>query len=96
MSGYKRRKISGRIIEKLKKYLPSYEKNIDYYDILLDKRPIAIENAKMAIGLHENNGIDLTSVESNPSTHVHKIVEEIVRITKIQAKAHKEKMGFVL
>lgn len=84
------------VIEKLKKYIPSYEKNKDYYDILLDKRPNAIENAKKAIGLHESNGVDLMSIESNPSTQVHKIVEEIVRITAIQADAHLEKMRFVL
>jgi len=70
------------VIEKLKKYIPSYEKNIDYYDLLLDRRSIAIENAKKAIGLHESNGVDLMSVKSNPSTQVHKIVEEIVRITE--------------
>ncbi len=83
------------VIEKLKKYIPSYEKNMDYYDLLLDKRSIAIENAKKTIGLHESNGVDLMSVEGNPSTHVHKIVEEIVRITEIQADAHLQKMGVV-
>jgi len=35
------------------------------------------------------------SVESNPSTHVHKIVEEIARIIEIQADAHLQKMGVV-
>jgi hypothetical protein len=47
------------VIERLKKYIPSYEKNIDYYDLLLDKRSIAIENAKKSIGSHESNGVDL-------------------------------------
>jgi len=83
------------VIEKLKKYIPSYEKKIDYYDLLLDKRSIAIENAKKLIDMHESNGVDLISVESNPSIHVHKIVEEIVRITEIQADAHLQKMGVV-
>lgn len=71
------------VIEKLKEHIPGYEKNIDYYDILLEDRPTATENAKKLIRMHEKNGVGLVSIESNPSTQVQNIVEEILRITDI-------------
>jgi len=70
------------IMAKLKKFIPDYEKNKDVYDLLTDKRTNAIENAKKLIDLHNKNGIDLFSVESNPSTQVYLIAEEILKITE--------------
>ncbi|MBU4373002.1 MAG: RloB family protein [Euryarchaeota archaeon] len=70
------------VIDKLREYIPDYEKNKDFYDLLLENRPTAIENAKKLIKMHETNGVKLISVESNPSTQVQNIVEEILRITE--------------
>lgn len=70
------------VIEKLKKYISTYEKNKDMYNILLEKRSTAIENAKKLIRMHETKGVELFSVDSNPSTQVQNIVEEILRITE--------------
>lgn len=70
------------VIEKLKEHISGYEKNKDYYDLLLGDRPTAIENAKKLIKKHETNGVKLINVESNPSTQVQNIVEEILRITE--------------
>lgn len=70
------------VIEKLKEHISGYEKNKDYYDLLLRDRPTAIENAKKLIKKHETNGVKLINVESNPSTQVQNIVEEILRITE--------------
>lgn len=69
-----------KVIDKLKEYIPKYKKNIDYYDLLLSKRSIAIDNAKKLKRLHEKDGIELISVESNPSTQVYSIAEELLKI----------------
>lgn len=69
-----------KVIDKLKEHIPNYKKNIDIYELLLSKRSIAIDNAKKLNGLHEKDGIKLMiSVESNPSTQVYSIVEEILK-----------------
>ena len=69
------------VIQKLKKHLPQYKKNMNVYDLLIDKRPTAIINAKKLIRIHEKDGIEQISVESNPSTQVYNIVEEILKNT---------------
>ena len=69
------------VIQRLKKYIPQYKKNMNVYDLLLDKRPQAIINAQKLIRIHEKNGIEQISVESNPSTQVYSIVEEILNHT---------------
>ncbi|MFZ3059986.1 MAG: RloB family protein [Candidatus Methanoperedens sp.] len=65
---------------KLKEFMPKYEKNIDVYETLIDKREQAIKNAKQLIEMHKNAGIELLCVESNPSTQVSVIVEELLKI----------------
>ncbi len=70
------------LINRLEKHLPDYEKNKDYYDLLKNKRENAVDNAKRLNELHQINGINLISVDSNPSTQVFTIVEEILKITK--------------
>ena len=69
------------VIDKLKEYIPKYDKTLDVYDLLLNNRSIAIDNAKKLNGLHKKGEIKLISVESNPSTQVYRIVEEILKIT---------------
>lgn len=70
------------VIEKLREHIPVYEKNKDFFDLLLGNRPTAIENAKKLIKMHETTGVKLISLESNPSTQVQNIVKEILRITE--------------
>ncbi len=70
------------VIQRLKKYIPKYEKNMDVYDLLINKRPQAIINAKKLIKIHEKHGIEQISVESNPSTLVYSLVEEILKLTE--------------
>jgi len=71
------------VIEKLKrKHIPNYSKNTDVFDDLLNERSVAIDNAKKLNKLHGKNNIELTSVESNPSTQVYRIVEEILKSTE--------------
>ncbi len=69
------------VIEKLKKHIPNYSKNTDIFDHLLNERSVAINNAKKLNKLHGKNNIELISVESNPSTQVYRIVEEILKNT---------------
>lgn len=68
------------VMVKLKEFMPKYEKNIDVYETLKDKREQAIKNAKQLIELHKKAGIELLCVESNPSTQVVVIVEELLKI----------------
>lgn len=70
------------VIERLEAYIEGYDKSEDVYDLLKEKRPIAIENAKHLNKTHEKCGTELICVESNPSTQVYAIVEEILKITK--------------
>jgi hypothetical protein len=68
--------------ERLKEYISDYDKNKDVYDLLEEKRPVAIKNAKNLNKMHEKSGTKLICVESNPSTQVYAIVEEILKITE--------------
>ncbi|VVB94304.1 RloB-like protein [uncultured archaeon] len=67
--------------DRLKKYIRDYDKSEDVYDLLKKYRPVAIENAKNLNKKHEKTGTELICVESNPSTQVYAIVEEILKIT---------------
>lgn len=66
------------VMDRLKAYIKDYDKSEDVYDLLKEERPIAIENAKNLNKKHEKNGTELMSVESNPSTQIYAIVEEIL------------------
>ena len=70
------------LIQKLKKHIPNYRKDEEYYDELLSKRDDAIKNAKKLNGVHHKMGVDLNSINSNPSTQVFKIVEDILKIAE--------------
>jgi len=67
------------LMNRLKRNIPEYRKNGDYFDLLLSGRETAIQNAKKLKNLHESNEINLFSTESNPSTYVYKIVEDILK-----------------
>ncbi|MGP8321055.1 MAG: RloB family protein [Methanosarcinaceae archaeon] len=58
----------------LKKHIPNYMKNMNYYDELLSKRDNAIDNAGKLNGYHSSQGTSLESVKSNPSTQVHEVI----------------------
>lgn|SRR5665648_202991 len=67
------------LMAQLERKINGYKKTEDYFDLLESSRETAIKNAKKINNLHESNGIDLFSTESNPSTHVYKIVEDILK-----------------
>lgn len=68
------------VLARLKEFMPEYDKNIDVYERLEDKREQAIKNAKQLIEFRKKAGIELLCVESNPSTQVVIIVEELLKI----------------
>ena len=67
---------------KLKKYIPDYEKSKDVFDLLADKRSDAIENSKKLNKIHKKNKMDLLCVESNPSTQVYTLVEDLLKFNE--------------
>lgn len=68
--------------EKLKSWIPKYSKSENYFEKLKSKRENAISNAKKLNAYHEKKGTDLKSIDSNPSTQVFKIVEELLSSTQ--------------
>ncbi len=60
--------------------IPNYEKNKCYYNHVLNNQPYAINNAKALEAMHIENGIDLFNLNSNPSTQIYKIIEEIEKL----------------
>ncbi len=65
-----------QVMKKLKKFYPNYKKNSDIYPAIKDN---TLEACKRAIELeknHERNGLNIQSVEANPHSEVHKIIEE--------------------
>ncbi len=68
--------------EKLERHIPNYDKSKNYFELLESKRESAINRAKRLNEMHEKNGTDLKSIDSNPSTQVFKIVEELLSITQ--------------
>lgn len=69
-------------IDKLKKYIPDYEKSKDVFDLLYDKRPDAIANSKKLNKIHKRDKMDLLCVESNPSTQVYTLVEDLLKFNE--------------
>lgn len=66
------------VMERLKVYIKNYDKSEDVYDLVKKERPVAIENAKNLNKKHNKSGTELISIESNPSTQIFAIVEEIL------------------
>ena len=69
-------------INKLKKHIPDYEKSKDIFDLLSDRRSEAIANSKKLNKNHMKNKMDLLSVESNPSTQVYTLVEDLLKFNE--------------
>ncbi|WP_440956111.1 RloB family protein [Methanosarcina sp. Mfa9] len=69
-------------IGKLREFMPGYRKNVDYSKILKPLAGKAISNSKMLEKHHKENGTELLSRGSDPSTLVYTLVEEILRRTE--------------
>ena len=65
------------VINKLKKYYPKYEKNINIFPEIKDKVSEAIKNAKKLESFQLDNNKIIGMVDANPSTEMYKIVEEL-------------------
>lgn len=75
---YTTRYLNGdKVIEKLKCYIPNYDKNIDVFPIVDKFTEVGIKNAKKQIKYHKSLGRDVNLTQSNPCTNVYKIIEEI-------------------
>ncbi len=70
-------------IDNLKKYLQDYSKDEDIFHDILDKRQIAVSNAKKLNSIHmEERKNDLNSSKGNPSTQVFRLIEYILEYTE--------------
>ncbi len=67
------------VINKLKKYYPKYEKNINIFPEIKDKVSEAIKNAKKLESFQLDNNKIIGMVDANPSTEMYKIVEELIK-----------------
>lgn len=67
------------VINKLKKYYPKYEKNINIFLEIKDKVFEAIKNAKKLESFQLDNNKIIGMVDANPSTEMYKIVEELIK-----------------
>ena len=65
------------INEELKDHIKNYEKGGNYFSILLEKKDEAVKNAKRL----DKEYKEFLSMESNPSTRLFKLIEEIESIT---------------
>jgi hypothetical protein len=70
------------LIELLKRQIAGYSKNSDYFQALEPLTDTAVKNAKRLEKLHLDNGTDLNSTQSNPSTQVYRIIEVIQQFNK--------------
>ena len=68
------------VIDELKKRMPQYDKNKeDMYEILLQMKDNAVENAKKLEKYNLQSGKKLHTVEFMTSTEVYRIIETIVK-----------------
>lgn len=67
-----------------KKYIDTYNKNLQVYDMLRGNQEIAIENAKKLEKYHNDLGLREKDVKRNPSTEVYKLIEYIRAQNKIE------------
>ena len=69
---------------KLKSSLGEYNKNDNQlYDKTKERISDAIKFSKEVISMHENNGVEIISRDSNPSTLVHQLIEQIRDFDKL-------------
>lgn len=71
----------------LKKYITNYDKNNDYYNILNSKTNDALKNA-LTVRNHHNStrSPEANSIQDNPSTKVHLLINELLRIKEERDK----------
>jgi hypothetical protein len=67
----------GETINELKRFVPVYEKSMDIYDSLIDLQSTAIRNAQELYSQHRSQNINILSVQSNPSTMLHELVQHL-------------------
>ena len=65
------------LIKKVKDYCLKYEKGYNIHLELVGSINDAINRAKKLDKYHVANGVELQTVEANPSTSVYKVIEEI-------------------
>lgn len=65
------------LFSRLSKNISDYKKTSDYFESLSPKMETACQNAKHLVMLHEQNDLEIIGVDSNPSTLVFQIVEDI-------------------
>lgn len=70
-----------QLLKDLKKYLPDYSKNANVFTQIKDYTDIAIANSKKLEKFQIDNGQALNSINCNPYTGVHEVVEYIKNIT---------------
>ena len=63
------------VLKELNKYIENYDKSKSYYDLLKDKKDIALFNSIKLAKHHEELDCKQDSLSKNPSTDVYKIVE---------------------
>ena len=71
------------LLQHLNRYLPGYDKAMDYFDCLKQRQETAIANAYSLRDYHNGQGRDLYARAANPSTHVVRLVEYLNTITGI-------------
>lgn len=68
---------NANVVQKLKKYIPNYAKNINVYSQLKNLTPTAINNAKKQCEYQKSLGRNIHKVQSNPCTEIYIIIEEL-------------------
>ena len=66
-------------VDELKEKCPGYKKNCNIYPFIKDKQETAIQNAKRLEQFHCDQGRNIHSVDSNPSSEMYKVVEHLMK-----------------
>lgn len=66
------------LIDDLRKFIPSYKKNVDIYNAISDNTKVAINNCKQLEKEQIENGNKLNTVQCNPYTSVYQLVEYLI------------------
>jgi len=64
---------------KIRNYISGYEHGQDVFDLILKQRERAIGNAIKLNTKHAEEGIELISIASNPSTQVFNVVQDLLQ-----------------
>lgn len=71
---------SDKVIQKLKKYIPNYEKGMNIFENMKEGVNDAINRAKELEDINKRNGYEIGSIDANPNTEVYKIIEYLLSI----------------